>query len=263
MFRTLPSVFKAELRHQRFLIQQGRVGVIWIVLAALLLIPAGLAALHYMRLLWMGAEDVFEVAQGIVAAEGVWVGALLVGSISLYAVVTLITYGLAANSILRERRGRTWDSLRLTHAPTWQILLGKWLASLRAVLGDHAMSILLQMGLISLAGLLLPALMAEAAPPSPIKALVAWGWMLAAGLLDAGLSAALGVVSALPEGAASAVAGLLLLAVRIVVSVGVLAWSAWIAASAPIGGVSLAVLGCAIYLGLIGAALWVGGWQLR
>jgi hypothetical protein len=77
------------------------------------------------------------------------------------------------------------------------------------------------------------------------------------------LSAALGVVSALPEGAAAALVGMLLLAVRIVASVGGLIWSAVIVLSVPAVGVGLAVLGCAIYVGLVAAALWAGCWQLR
>lgn len=262
MLRTLRPLLEAEFRYQRYLIQQGRVGLVWIVLAALLLIPAALASLHYMRLAWISVANAPSVAQHIVAFEGGWVASLLVGVISLYVVVTLITYGLAANSILRERRGRTWDNLLLTNVPAWHILLGKWLASLRAVLGDHGMSIFLRVGLVSLMALVLPVLINGAAPLSTAGVLVAWGWMLAAGVLDAGLSAVLGVVSALPEGPTAVLVGVLLLGVRVVVAVGALFWSGWIIISAPPLALGLALLGCAAYGGMIGAALFFGRRQL-
>ncbi|MFQ3646623.1 MAG: hypothetical protein SNJ54_14650 [Anaerolineae bacterium] len=262
MLRTLRPLLNAEFRYQRYLIQQGRVGLVWIVLAALLLIPAALASVHYMRLAWISVEDALGVAQRVVAFEGIWIASLLVGVISLYVVVTLITYALAANSILRERRSHTWDNLLLTNVPAWHILLGKWLASLRAVLGDHGLSIFLRVGLISLMALVLPALIAGAAPLSTAGLLVAWGWMLAAGALDAGLSAVLGLVSALPEGPTAVLVGGLLLGVRVSAAVGALFWSGWIVISPPVSALGLALLGCAAYMGIIGASLFFGWRQL-
>ncbi len=262
MLRTLRPLLDAEFRYQRFLIQQGRVGFIWIALAALLLIPAALATPHYMWLAWTSVEDAPSVAQRVVAFEGFWIASLLVGVISLYVVVTLITYGLAANSILRERRRRTWDSLLLTGVPVWHILLGKWLASLCAVVGDHGVSIFLRVGLVSLMALVLPVLINGAAPLSTAGLLVAWGWMLVAGVLDAGLSAALGVVSALPEGLTGMLVGTLLMGLRISMAVGTLFWSGLIVISAPLSALGLALLGGAAYVGMIGAAFFFGRRQL-
>lgn len=259
MLRTLQPVLQAELRHQRYLIQQGRVGAIWVALAALLLIPGALATLHYTRLAWISVENAASVAQQIILFEGVWVGSLLVAVISLYTVLTLITYGLAANSVHRERRRHTWDSLLLTGVPLWQILLGKWLASLRAVAGDHALLSFLRVGLMSLMALVLPVVITGAAPLSQIGLVIAWGWALAAGVLDAALSAALGVLSALPEGPNAVLVGLLLLALRIGIAAGALAWSAWVVVLPPLSAALAAAVGCTAYAALMTAATFIVG----
>lgn len=255
MLRTLRPLLNAELRYQRFLIQQGRVGAVWIALAALLLIPGALASAHYMRLAWISTENAFSVAQHVVMFEGVWVGSLLVGVISLYVVVTLITYGLAANSIQRERRRHTWDTLLLTNVPLWHILLGKWMASLRALWGDHLLMLFLRVGGISLMALVLPVLVVGAAPLSHAGVLVAWAWAFASGLLDAGLSGLLGVLSALPEGTNAVLVSLLLMALRIGVAVGAVVWSGWVVISSPPVGMALALIGCAGYVGLMAGLL--------
>src|SRR5690606_35757803 len=56
---------------------------------------------------------------------------LIVMNIALYAVVQLITVALGANSILREKQGRTWETLLLTNIDARQIVLGKWWATIR------------------------------------------------------------------------------------------------------------------------------------
>ena len=205
-------VARAELKHQRFVISNSRSGTIWIALALVMLVPALLASLAY---------TVFAMARPFAPAlvetlvntplggNGFWL--MLIMNIALYPVVTLVTLGLSANSITREKRGRTWDHLRLTGVSAMTIVRGKWWATLRALLGDHVMVMLLRMGLVAVAAVWFPSLMhvrwpafPEASPvlglpPElvhvPLLALIT----LVYTVLDAGFTGALGIIISLPE----------------------------------------------------------------
>lgn len=258
MHSTLNPLLRAEFRHQRYVIQRGRVGVIWIVLAAALLIPALLSAFHFTRLALFPPSDTADLlrALGLIEAQHLWHVVLLVGSLPMYVVVTAVTYGLSGNSITREKRGSTWDNLRLTGVSGWHIVLGKWLASLRAVLGDHLLSVVLRIGLVSYALLALDVLQSATGNLNPLHVVLAAGLTLVYGLLDAGLTAALGILGALQEGALGAVVNLLLLATRLLTAAFAVGWTYLVLQALLMDSVGVPIL---IVAGVAGYGLMILG----
>ena len=199
----------------------------WILLAAALILPAIAATVHFMRLALLPLDMAgLLTALGIGTSDaGLWNVVLIVAAISMYVVVTFITYGLSANSISREKRGNTWDNLRLTKVPPRHIVLGKWLASLRAVLGDHGISIFLRVGLVSYALLVMRVTFTTGDTIAIPTVIGVWLLTIGFGLLDAGVSAALGILSALQEGASGAIVTMALLAVRLALTVWGALWT--------------------------------------
>jgi ABC-type transport system involved in multi-copper enzyme maturation permease subunit len=228
MLSTLPSLLKAEFRHQRYIIQQGRVGLVWIVLAALLIVPALVATAGFMAVTLLNDDP--TVVAGLFASGPNQPGttlpllAVLVSSVSMLVVVTFITYGLAANSITRERRGNTWDNLRLTGASAFSIVLGKWIASLLAVWGDHLIAVALRVGLVSYLLLIVRFNVYAWADLPDAVVLAMWGLVLWYGVLDAGATAAIGILGAAVEGAAGAWLALLLVGLRLGLMAAAAAW---------------------------------------
>lgn len=214
-------VASAELRHQRFVIQRSRAGYLWIALAALMMIPALLYALFYSGVTLAAAiaphERLTSLLQDLQRIE-IGIATLLVMNVALYVVVTLITLGLAANSIQRERSGNTWDSLRLTNIGASRIVLGKWAASLRALWGDHLMLAILRLGLAAFLATYAAPFFAAFNGETGARFIAFYPMLLLFTLLytaaDAMLSAALGLLAALPQGAAGSSLGTLAAGLR-------------------------------------------------
>lgn len=276
---TQNPIIRAEFHHQRFVIRNGRVGTLWIALAAALVIPAlilsvvftaaGLAALFIPDALniipYVDNSNVFVLVFGL----------LLTMMVAMYAVVTLVTLGLSSNSISREKQGNTWDNLRLTDIGAARIVLGKWWASLRALNGDIVMMTVIRVGFVALyLTSLAPALdILEAASNGTVSALVFVRsaeylpalpvfilLTLVYGALDAGLTAALGIISALPDDAAGSVIGSMAMALRLITAISAAAWfllSLETLRTGDIGQVLvLSVIGVGAYITLTLAALW-------
>ena len=148
-------IAKAEYRHQRFLITNSRSGLGWILLAVGMLAPAFIASVYYFGTRFTNAEvsPFFDVRFGSIWDQLLGVGTLfmLTMNVALYVVVILITVALAANSISREKRSKTWDTLLLTNIDSRKIVMGKWWASLRSIWGDHTMLMILRLGLVGYA----------------------------------------------------------------------------------------------------------------
>lgn len=143
-------IFTAELNHQWSVMEKSRSGGFWILLAVVLLVPAILTSLViFVRSLSGYPVPMLPLTIGqpfdAIAAGQV---TLLIMNIALSLVVMLVSYGLAVNSISREKRGKTWDNLILTNISARQLIYGKWLASLRALDGDHVLVVFLRLGLI-------------------------------------------------------------------------------------------------------------------
>ena len=275
----------AEFRHQRFIIQRGRVGGLWILLAALLVIPALLSAL-LLTLLMLAADLILPalVAWSFTLDAGagqlfggianLCVTALIISNLAMYPVVTLVTLSLAANSIRREKAGFTWDTLRLTEIGAWRIVTGKWRASLRALNGDHGMITLLRSGMLA-AYLLTNYVLVESgmtelvAPPSgySLAMLILLVLTVVYGLLDAALTAALGLPGTLPGGETGFVTAGVALSLRIIISIAAAAWLVFTVHNLVYSGLVtvllLSVIGILAYLLLIGASLLIARWLVR
>ncbi len=216
-FRQNP-IAKAEFRHQRHVINTSRSGLIWIVLASLMLIPGMLFGLGLFGAVLLNIElpdvDQFSTTGQIV---GILVAMLITMNVALYLVVILITLGLSARSITREKTGGTWDALVLTNIDARTIVLGKWWASLRALWGDHLMVALLRLGFL---GMTLPFIKSQVTD-IPFDLSFALAYVLPATVMifvytafDAAFTAALGIAMPL-SGAAGSVIGTLAIGLRI------------------------------------------------
>lgn len=265
-------ILRAEFRYQRTIIRNGRVGWLWIGLAAALVVPTIL-----MSLIWSGAAllaGMFPAAEHLlpsveqVASNGLAEFAVVlvfVMAIAQYIVVTLVTLGLSAESIRREKNGRTWDALRLTQVSAWQIVSGKWWASLRALVGDHMMVIVSRMGVVVVIVTLIAPTIDIAHGLSPDRHLglvplllaltVVYGW------LDAALTAALGVLAAIPDAALGVVVGSVTVGMRLVVMILAGGWLLLSLDTAINEGVGLmlafTVIGVSLYIVMIIALLLV------
>jgi len=193
-------VVDAEFHHQRFVIQRGRVGLIWIILAGIMVLPALLISLGYTLAAFVSpiipqASDVLTFQAGTMPAV-LWLGIM---TVAMYPVVMLVTFGLSANSVRREKSGHTWDYLRLTELDAQQIVIGKWWASLRALNGDHGMVMVLRFGFSAAFVMFLSDMII-----TPFGLPAEWTLLpllliitAVYGFLDAGLTAALGIVGAM------------------------------------------------------------------
>ncbi len=204
-FTTHP-VTRAELNYQWHIIENGRAGKLWIILAYVLLLPALISSVAFFigavlnQLIAGGVhilpDDTAALLGNLAATH------LLAMNLALYAVLTMITLALASNSITREKSGKTWDNLLLTGVSARHIVRGKWWATLWALWGDHALAALLRVGIVAWLVSILggEALYQPILPFLPVVSsyLLAGALLLAAyAVVDAALSAALGVLAPL------------------------------------------------------------------
>lgn len=140
-------VLQAELKHQQYVITTSRSGRFWIALAVLLLIPAFLSSAVFVIEALLGVN----ITRSLLGDGGrqLLMLNLIVMNVALYVVMTLITMGLAANSISREQTGKTWETLLITALKPQQIIMGKWWATLQALWGDHIMLAVMRVGLLA------------------------------------------------------------------------------------------------------------------
>lgn len=215
MIRRNPIV-NAEFNHQRFVIARSRSGWLAIAMAVMFVVPSLILSIGYSILMLMEPATITDrFAENFNLPIVV-----LVFNLSLYPVLTMVSLGLSANSILRERQGKTWETLMLTNVGARQIILGKWLASLRAIAGDHIMVTIARLGLVVvLMGLYIPLFLRaiqfpalESASHFPIMAVIAVAYCV----LDAALTSAIGILSAVGRGAFAAVIAPVALGLRIV-----------------------------------------------
>jgi hypothetical protein len=218
-------VTQAEALHQERVMENTRAGSIWIGLAYLMTYPALLLS----TMIYIGAlmsqiipgSIVLRFEPTTVSLITLLLMYLIAMSIALYVVVSLVTFGLSASSILREKQGKTWDTLLLTGVDARQLVRGKWWATLVTLWKDYALVWLLRLGMIVwLMGvtdgeffyrLVVPRLSPEMAYLLAAAFLVAVYTML-----DAMLTAGLGQIAALADARTSIVV-FLLLALRLII----------------------------------------------
>jgi ABC-type transport system involved in multi-copper enzyme maturation permease subunit len=264
----LNPIAQSEVHYQRFVIERSRSSRFWIVLAALLVIPSLLASVYYsvLALAMPFVPSIVTQTRDSLQSVGSITGNLLVVllvvmTIAMYSVVTLVSLGLASNSISREKSGKTWDNLRLTDIGARRIVWGKWWATLRAMLGDHIMVGVVRVGLQAWVVLLAVAL--DYTTPTGgliifVSLLFFTLWYTA---LDTGLTAAFGILSALPNASVAFLAGIGVLVGRGVCTVVALAWmlaTLYVMLTLDVGlGWGMTLLGSGVYMGVIALVLYM------
>jgi hypothetical protein len=277
-------VARAEFHHQRFVIRNGRVGIFWIALAGIMVVPALLVSLVFTvaglaALIVPSASNVIPFSDLITISTAYSLSLVLLATmaIAMYLVVTLVNLGLSANSISREKTGGTWDVLRLTGIGAGRIVLGKWWASLRALNGDFVMVTVIRMGVVTFylasiapvidqyeaisSGVATTANIARSAaylPYLPAMLLIT----ILYGIADAALTAALGIIAAIPDAAAGSVTGALVICFRLITMVVAGVWFLLALnllrtdANTAIFGMTL--IGFIAYALCLAGTLWVG-----
>lgn len=223
-------ILQSEFRYQRFVIERSRNGGFWIFLAILIVAPSVLISLAYTIAVLLNLFPSINVPELPLSWRMNMFYTLIVANISMYTVVTLVTIGLSSSSIRREKEKHTWSLLRLTNISSNQIVLGKWWASLRALNGDHAMVIILRVGLVANALMTFFPTLHQGTDLSamyPLYFLWIMPLIIIHAILDAALSAILGIAGAIPEAPWNTVGSSAILIIRLFLSIGV-AWWLWI-----------------------------------
>jgi hypothetical protein len=196
-------VTRAELKYQWHIIENGRAGTIWIIMAFVLLVPAAIASLIFFvggilnQFIPGGLHPLPDNLAQVLGGVGATL--LVAMNLALYLVLTMITLGLSSNSISREKRGKTWDNLLLTGVDAGQIVWGKWWATLAALWGDHAAAAFLRLGIVAWGVAVMggEALYQPIIPFLPVMlSYIVAGALLLVGyaIVDAALTAALGLI---------------------------------------------------------------------
>src|SRR5262249_24095058 len=132
-------ILQAELKHQYYVLEKSRVGRLWIAIAAILLIPAFIASIiffvHGLISPFISITLIPDPLGSALAFNAFLL--LIVMNVAMTVVVMLVTLSLAANSISREKNGKTWESLLLTNVDARRIVWGKWGATVQALWGDQ------------------------------------------------------------------------------------------------------------------------------
>lgn len=200
---TQNPIAQAELKYQGHVIENGRAGTLWIILAIVLLVPAAIASLVFFvggllnQFIPSGIHILGDELELVLGGLGATL--LVAMNLALYLVLTMITLALASNSISREKRGKTWDNLLLTGVDARQIVWGKWWATLAAMRGDHIAAAFLRLGIVTWGVTVLggEALYQPIIPflPTMLSYIVAGALLLVGyAVVDAGLTAALGLL---------------------------------------------------------------------
>ncbi len=225
-------VLTAELHHQWYILEKSRSGRGWIAIAVLMLVPAILASLVYFIggvIGWSDIPTIPQLDRGLLH-QVFTIGLLLMitMNVALYVVVILITLGLSAASITREKTGKTWESLLLTNIDSRRIVLGKWWASMLALWGDHLMIGLLRLGMV--AWVIVAFAQNRGLPDAPFGLSIGLGYVLPLVIiaslytfLDATFTAAIGVAIPLSEWSGTVVAAVVL-AVRLTATAAAVWW---------------------------------------
>ena len=200
---TQNPVTRAELKYQWHIIETGRAGTLWIIMAYVLLVPAAITSVVFFvggllnQFVPGGIHFLPDETAALLGSLGATL--LVAMNLALYLVLTMITLALASNSISREKRGKTWDNLLLTGVDARQIVWGKWWATLSALWGDHAAAAVLRLGIVAWGVYVMgdEALYQPIIPflPTILSYMVAGALLLIGyAIVDAALTAALGLL---------------------------------------------------------------------
>ncbi len=254
-------IMREEYRYQWATMLRARARTIWIIAAALLLIPALLSALAAFAGAVLRPPGIIPADFSLLPPEtNTWLVLLMVTmALSMHVVLLLVLMALSSNSIIRERRGLTWEPLLLTGVDNRRLLLGKWWASVALMWGDFAMLAVIRIGLLSL--LLSPVLPAVLAGSGGWRqaayVLLGAGALLLYTLLDAAFTAALALLVTLlsPEGGTSLGVAM---ALRIVAAVVLTALNGFLLQALLLPSLALALLAPPLLLLTVLALLVLG-----
>lgn len=266
----------AELRYQQYVIRTSRAGTLWVVLALALMIPAFITAVVVacavvlfdqpmpLRVFPAYLEYFSQIEPPWLVAGRVMILLLIVMNMAQTAVLLLVSFGLAVNSILREKTSHTWDIIRLTPISAGRLVRGKFWASLYALRGDHAIIAVLRVGLVAWGVRAFEEVYPPGGIPTSSHILILCGLAVVLTALDAALNTALSLAVALAELPGALMFALFAVA-RAVTLLFVIAWAGWVwqaLADAPhqLGWLALALVGVMGYAGLVGLALWGARW---
>ncbi|NOG48122.1 MAG: hypothetical protein HND48_00710 [Chloroflexi bacterium] len=195
-------IYRAEVRHQDYVLRTNRSPTLWIVVALVLLVPALIASGAFTVLVGvLGARlppiplfsDIDSMSEVFYTVGAV---SLITMNLAHYLVVALVSSGLAVMSVQREQRNKTWDILVLTQQNARAIALGKVAASLWVLRRDTAIVTILRVGLLMLAVDLIRDL--YVGPQfTPFDALFLTLWVVLWTVMDTVLSVAAAIASTL------------------------------------------------------------------
>lgn len=228
----------AELRHQRRAIARSRAGWVWIILAVIFLVPALIACVVTAAAVLLVPDQMPDL---LLRHEN-WMVPIIIVNFSLYPVMNMVSLGLAASSILRERQHHTWDSLLMTGVHPRRIIFAKWWASLRSMRGDYVMVAVARLGFVAaLLALYVPVLARlrgfqteNAAEFFPQIALIALLYVV----VDAMLTAALGLLTVTRRGTMGVVLAAFAVGVRLALMLGGFTWMVYTLLVIVLGNVS-------------------------
>lgn len=195
-------IYRAEVRHQDYVLRTNRSPTLWIVVALVLLVPALIASGAFTVLVGvLGARlppiplfsDIDSMSEVFYTVGAV---SLITMNLAHYLVVALVSSGLAVMSVQREQRNRTWDILVLTQQNARAIALGKVAASLWVLRRDTAIVTILRVGLLMLAVDLIRDLYVGS-QFTPFDALFLTLWVVLWTVMDTVLSVAAAIASTL------------------------------------------------------------------
>lgn len=195
-------IASAELNHQWHVIEKSRSGRMWIGIAILLLVPALLSSLVFYVLALLGQPlplplifDQIDTVPEILATVAQMT--LVTMNLAHYLVLMLVSFALATNSIMREKRGKTWENLLLTNVSARQIVVGKTWASLHALYGDQIIIGILRLGFVAYLLTTFSPFQFQGLTVTPGHVLVISLFVIGFTLIDAVMNVVLGLLAAL------------------------------------------------------------------
>lgn len=160
----------AEYKHQQYVINNSRSGWLWIALAVIMLVPGLITAILTTLYTLFGGYPTPNLTLDYIttvpqALEFIGWLSMIIMNVALYFVLVLIAFGLSLNSVTREKENHTWQLLLLTNINAYQLVRGKWWASVMALRGDYVFLTILRLGMIT--GLVAGVSVATNAPNAP------------------------------------------------------------------------------------------------
>lgn len=199
---TANPITQAEIRHQQRSTRPGSRGWRWFQRGLYVLALVVACVVYFGE--WAGIV-LQRDATPVFTALGPLPALLILYGLALQVVILLRTLAAASHSVTRETSAANWDTLILTGISGWQIVVGKWWATLRATARDWLLLLPIRVGLVTAAAIELTRNTLQfvvsmdpsnaVVPPSPIGLLLLVPVLTALTFGNAAVVAALGVLA--------------------------------------------------------------------